>query len=168
VIRFGAIIKIRGVNPYVRVSAKRAGMIKKGWARPMPVTVRVNNAPKKPWRINMMPSGDGSFYLYLHGAVRKASKAAVGDKVIVEVSFDGEYKRGPAHPMPRRFNTALARNPTAKKAWVSLTPSRKKEILRYFASLKSDEAKARNLARAITILSGSEARFLGRTWKDGK
>lgn len=42
----------------------------------------------------------GSFYLYLHGDVRKASTTKVGDRVHVEVSFDAEYRNGPMHPMP--------------------------------------------------------------------
>jgi hypothetical protein len=36
--------------------------------------------------------GNGSFYLYLHTEIRKASKTKVGDRVEVEVVFDEEYK----------------------------------------------------------------------------
>ena len=46
-----------------------------------------------------MPIGDGSFYLYLHGDVRKSSKTKVGDIVKVRVQFDHEYTNGPMHPM---------------------------------------------------------------------
>ncbi len=68
-------MKIRGINPYVLVSAVRARKIKPQWRRPLPVLVRINGHPKKtPWRINMMPVGDGSFYLYLHESVRHASE----------------------------------------------------------------------------------------------
>lgn len=81
----------------------------------------------------MMPAGDGSFYLYLNGDVRKASGTAVGDRVRVEIEFDAAYKNGPQHPMPRWFRQALAENPLASKNWTALPPSRKKEILRYFA-----------------------------------
>jgi hypothetical protein len=38
----------------------------------------------------------------------------------------------------------------------------------HFAALKSPEAKARNLRRAMSVLSGAEARFMARTWKSGK
>jgi lipid A disaccharide synthetase len=48
-----------------------------------------------------------------------------------------------------------------------LIPSRKKEILRYFSWLKSPEARARNVARAIHVLSGHKARFMGRAWSKG-
>jgi len=116
----------------------------------------------------MMPTGDGSFYLYLHGKVRKASNTGVGDKVSVTINFDLKYRNGPLHPMPLWFSRALSKNPKAKKSWNSLIPSRKKEILRYFALLKSDDARGRNLEKALHVLSGETGRFMARSWKDGK
>jgi uncharacterized protein YdeI (YjbR/CyaY-like superfamily) len=62
----------------------------------------------------------------------------------------------------------LSEDPVAKRTWALLPPSRKKEILRYFAALKSPEAQERNLARMMHILSGSDAHFMGRDWKNGK
>lgn len=146
------------------VSAARAERIRKGWRKPLPVRVRVNGKPTKAWRINMMPVGDGSFYLYLHGDVRKASGTKVGDTVTVELEFDDEYKSGPAHPLPVWFSAALQKNRRARKTWEELIPSRKKELLRYFSRLKSHEAQARNLQRAIHVLAGGKARFMGRSW----
>ena len=86
-------MKIHGVNPYVLVSAERASELKPGWRKPVPVLVRINGKPEEPWSINMMPVGDGSFRLYLHGAVRKASGSGVGDRVRVEVRLDSAYKK---------------------------------------------------------------------------
>ena len=96
-----------------------------------------------------MPVGDGSFYLYLHGDVRRASGTKVGDRVRVEVAFHAEYRKGPPHPIPAWFKAALQRNPQAPKNWEALIPGRRKEILRYFARLKWPEARARNLERAL-------------------
>ncbi len=164
---FTAVIKIRGVNPFILVSAVRANTVKPDWRKPLPVLVRINGKPAKAWPINMMPVGDGSFYLYLHGDVRKASGTAIGDRVRVEIDFDPSYKNGPQHPMPVWFRQALAGNPQAKKNWMALIPSRKKEILRYFSRLNSSEARTRNLARALLVLSGEPGRFMGRAWKNG-
>jgi hypothetical protein len=164
---FTAVIKIRGVNPFILVSAVRADAIKPGWRKPLPVLVRINGTPAKAWRINMMPAGDGSFYLYLHGDVRKASGTGVGDRVRVEIDFDPSYRNGPQHPMPAWFRQALAGNPQAMKNWMALIPSRKKEILRYFSRLSSSEARARNLAKALHVLSGETGRFMARAWKNG-
>lgn len=115
-----------------------------------------------------MPAGDGSFYLYLHETVRRASGTKVGDHVILQVSFDRAYRGGPGHSLPRWFSVELEANRKAKKTWMELVPSRKKEILRYFAALKSEDAKTRNLARVLKALSGREVRFMARTWKRGK
>ena len=134
--RFRALMKIHGVNPYVLVSGRRASELKPGWRKPMPVLVRINLKPEEASPINMMPIGDGRFRLYLNGLVREASNSAVGDRVEVEVRFDAKYRSGPAHPMPEWFRAALRKNPLTRKNWEALIPSRKKEILRYFASLK--------------------------------
>jgi hypothetical protein len=167
-LRFVSIIKTRGINPYIRVNARQAASLKEGWRKALPVVVRINGKPKKPWRINMMPAGNGSFYLYLHETVRKASNTKPGDRVMVDLSFDRAYRSGPSHSLPRWFSGTLAEKPKAKKSWDALIPSRKKEILRYFALLKSPEAKARNLQRVMYVLSGDEARFMARSWKSGK
>jgi len=167
-LRFGSIILIRGINPYLPISAARASKLKLGWRKPMPVRVRINGKPRAGWRINMMPRGDGGFYLYLHGQIRTASKTNVGDRVNAEVWIDANYRGGPAHPMPASFKAGLARTPSANRAWKSLSPSRQKEILRYFAALKTPEAKARNIERALTVLSGERARFMAREWKGGR
>lgn len=167
-LRFTALMKIHGVNPYVLVSAKRASELKPGWRKPMPAIVRINGKPDEASRINMMPIGDGSFRLYLNGKVRKASGTGVGDRVEVEVRFDGKYRGGPAHRMPAWFRAALRKSPQAKENWEALIPSRRKEILRYFAAPKSPEAHERNVARAIRVLSGKPERFMARSWREGK
>jgi hypothetical protein len=167
-IRFRAPIAIRGINPYVPVSAARAARLRSDWRGPMPVRVQVNGKPDTPWRINLMPAGDGSFFLYLHETVRRASGTKVGDVVRIALDFDGEYRGGPADPMPRWFSTALNRNPSAKKGWAALPPSRQKEILRTFGRLKSPEARNRNLEKALHVLSGGKARFMARSWNGGR
>jgi hypothetical protein len=164
---FSAVIRIRGINPFILVNVARANAIKSGWRKPLPVCVRVNGKPEKAWRINMMPAGDGSFYLYLHASVRKASGTKVGDRVQVEIDFDASYRNGPLHPMPKWFKEALAGNPQATANWQALTPSRKKEILRYLVNLKSSEARIRNLNKVLKMLSGETGRFVGRTWANG-
>ena len=71
-------MKIRDGNPYLDISPGRARALKPGWRRPLPVLVRVNGQPaRKPWRINLMPTGTGAFYLYLHGDVRRASNPPI-------------------------------------------------------------------------------------------
>ena len=162
-----SVIKIRGVNPYILVTSDQALRIKSDWKRPIPVAVQINGKPETPWRINMMPAGDGNFYLYLRGEVRKASGTKVGDQVIARIVFDHEYRNGPQHPMPKWLSASIEKDQTAKGNWERLSPARKKEVLRYFANLKSTDAKERNMKRVLEVLSGKKGRFLGRTWIDG-
>src|SRR6266571_3676111 len=166
-LRFTSVIKIRNPNPYILVTPVQAKSIKPGWRKPLPVLVRINGKPAEPWRINMMPVGDGSFYLYLHGDVRKTSGTKVGDRVEIELRFDTTYRNGPQHLVPSWFKAPLRENPRAMKNWEALIPSRKKEILRYFARLKSPEARARNLERALHVLSSRKGRFMARAWDGG-
>jgi hypothetical protein len=157
-------IEIVGVNPYVRVSAARARRLKSGWRKPLPVRVQINGAPTRAWRINLMPRGDGSFYLYLAGIVRGASHTKVGDRVDVQMRFDEKYRGGPAHRMPAWFKQSLRDNPLAMQGWRGLSPSRKKEILRYLVRLKSQQAQARNATRAVRVLAGAQERYMARDW----
>jgi len=166
-LHFSAKIEIIGINPYVLVSAERAAALRPGWRKSMPVLVQVNGSPTPPWCINMVPVGDGSFYLYLHGDVRKASGTGVGDMVTVDVEFDTEYRGGPME-LPDWFREPLEANLKAKAAWDALIPSRQKEVVRYLVALKTDEARARNLDKVMRMLGGESGRFMARDWKDGK
>ncbi|WP_298923322.1 YdeI/OmpD-associated family protein [uncultured Ramlibacter sp.] len=167
-LRFTAKMEIRGINPYVLVSAARARKLQPDWRKPMPVLVRIDGQPREAWRINMMPAGDGSFYLYLSEVVRKASGTVVGDRVAVEVEFDADYQGGPAGAGPAWFLKALKASPAAKAHWQALPPSRQKEVLRNMAKLKTDAAQQRNLEKALHVLSGKPGRFLAREWRDGR
>ena len=165
VLCFTATIRITGVNPFLHVSAARASTLRRGWRRPMPVLVRINGAPRpQPWRTNMMPLGNGSFRLYLQTTVRRVSGTHVGDTVRAEVRFDAKYRSGPQHPMPAWFRRPLRANRKAWTAYQALIPSRKKEILRYLAQLKSPDARKRNVARALRALAGQPVRYMARSW----
>ncbi|HEY0596751.1 YdeI/OmpD-associated family protein [Sphingopyxis sp.] len=162
--KFRTKIKLRGINPYVMVSPARALRIKADWKKPMPVLIQVNGQPDPAWPVNLMPAGDGSFYLYLDGVVRKASGTGVGDMVEVSIAFDREYRSGPQHDMLPEFAARLDEDPLTKARWEGLPPSLRKEVLRYLANLKSDAARQRNVERAIRVLGGSRERFLAREW----
>lgn len=163
-LRFRRRIRINGVNPYVLIGPRQALRLRKNWRKPMPVRVQINGKPEPPWCINLMPRGDGSFYLYLAEIVRRASGTRVGDLASVSIQFDVDYRAGPMHPIPRWFRVGLARDALAQAGWRRLPPSRQKEILRYFAGLKSQEARARNADRALCVLAGGKGRFMARDW----
>jgi len=165
---FAAEIRIRGINPFVLVAPSLIEKLRPGWRKSLPVLVRINGQPKDPHRTNLMPAGDGSFYLYLNGTVRAAADASLGDKVRVELAYDENYRNGPRHSMPACLRRALKETPAAERNWTRLAPSRKKEVLRYLAQLKSQTAVERNVSRAVYVLSGNTGRFMARTWGNGR
>lgn len=166
-IEFQATIALRGINPYILVSAEQAAELAPGWRRPMPVLVQLNGRPTPAWPINMMPVGDGSFYLYLHNQIRKPTQTALGDEVTVTLRFDTSYKAGPTDSMPEALATALSANAVAATNWEKLPPGRKKEVLRYLGRLRSSDVRQSNIGRLMFVLEGNEGRYLARTWKDG-
>ncbi len=107
-IEFRATVQLKLQNPYVLVSKQNAESLKNGWKKPMPVIAQINGI-QKTWRINMMPKGDGDFFLYLNGKIRKSSGTKVGDEVSVHLSFDDSYQGGPTHPMPQWFSVPLSK-----------------------------------------------------------
>jgi hypothetical protein len=161
-------IVIQGVNPYVLIQAGQAASLMPDWRKPMPISLRINGKDGTRWRTNMMPSGTGDFYLYLHGEMRRESQTRVGDVVRLSIEFDHTYRNGPQHRMPEELERELSADPAAEGSWVKLSPSRQKEILRYFAGLKSDSARYRNALRMISVLKGNKGHWMGRDWDNGK
>ena len=167
-IEFTSRIEITGINPYVRVLSEVATALQSGWRRPMPVLVWIVGGSAAPWRTNIMPTGDGDFLLYLHGRMRRDSRTAVGDEVVIGLSFDAQYRGGPTQDAPEWFRTALDDDATARSNWNELTPSRQKEVVRYLANLRSDAARARNLDRVMRMLGGESGHYMGRDWSNGR
>ena len=154
---FKARIYIIGVNPYVlppvavlKEIFKQAGK-EKGT---IPVRGTLDGHPY----IQTLVRYSGKWRLYLNTPMRKLAKKDVGDMVQVTIEFDPIER---TIPVPAKLLKALQDNPQARNVFEQLSPSRQKEISRYIANLKSEEAIVKNVARAIGFLVGDE-RFVGR------
>jgi hypothetical protein len=154
---FRADIEIVGVNPFVKIpqnvleeifsqAEKEKGAI--------PVAGTVNGEPYKQTLIKYK----GLWRLYVNTKMLKASPKRIGENIELTVWFDAESRKIDPHP---KFLEALENNREAKTAFEGLPPSRKHEIIRYIASLKSEESVVRNIKRAIDFLCG-KGRFVGR------
>ena len=62
--------------------------------------------------------------------------------------------------MPPRFADALAKHKKANEAFGRLVPSRRKEILRYPGSLKTEVTLERNIAIVLQYLHGRKPKGL--------
>ena len=89
--------------------------------------------------------------LYINGPMLKASRSKVGDTVKIEIEFDPEPREV---PFPKRLADAFNRDAIAKAAFGKLSPSRRKEILKYLVSLKTEASIERNVERVLNNLRG--------------
>jgi hypothetical protein len=154
---YSAKIFIIGVNPYVLVPNailkavfKKAGKDKGA----IPIRGKLDGHAY----IQTLVRYSGKWRLYLNTPMRKAAKKDVGDTIKVKIEFDPVERVIPIHP---KFLKALQANKNAKQTFEKLAPSRQKEIVRYIGSLKSEEARDKNITRAMGFLSGT-GRFVGR------
>jgi len=156
-IPFSAKIQIIGVNPYVLLPAsllkylfQKAGKDKGA----IPVQLKIGGKIF----IQNLVKYSGKWRLYLNTPMRKAAGKDVGDTIDIKIDFDSKPRITPMHP---KLKLAFKENPTAKRAFEKLSPSRQKEILRYINFLKSEETVDKNVQRAISHLVGKDP-FIGR------
>lgn len=171
-LRFSETIFIINGNPYVRPpDAILERIFQQADKKTSPITIygKINGASFRQSLVRYQ----GDWRLYVNIIMANAAKIRfsksiteiVGRKVSFEIEFD---RNPPIYEMVPFLKEALDKNSVAKDNWEKLTPSRQKEVLRYFSLLKSNEAKKRNLHKIMHVLTGKEERFMARTWKDGK
>uniref|UniRef100_UPI00404926ED YdeI/OmpD-associated family protein n=1 Tax=Fulvivirga sp. TaxID=1931237 RepID=UPI00404926ED len=155
--KFKATINIIGINPYVFVPLEILEAIfqqadkEKG---PIPICGKINNKPytqtlvkyKNEWR------------LYINTTMLKNSPQMIGETIELTVKFDPSDRTVKPHP---KLLIALKENPEAEKVFQELTPSLKKEIIRYITFLKTEKSIDKNIDRGINFLLGKES-FIGR------
>jgi hypothetical protein len=154
---YKAKILIIGVNPYVLAPASVLEAVFKQANKErgaIPVCGTIDGHPY----IQTLVKYAGKWRLYLNTPMRKAAKKDVGDNINVQIEYDPVERVIPVHP---KLANALDLNRKAKIVFESLSPSRRKEIVRYIGFLKSEDSVDKNIARAISFLSG-KGRFVGR------
>src|SRR5688572_11707381 len=153
---FSAKVYIIDINPYVKVPDQIISKLHKEMnkvAGPIPVTGKLQGKAFSTTVVKFR----GMWRLYLNMPMRRAANADVGDRVNVELRLD---KTSREVPSPRKFTLALGRNKKAKAAFEKLTPSRRKEILRYLNNLKQQETLERNIGKVIQFLEGEKVEGL--------
>jgi hypothetical protein len=155
--KFKAGIEIIGVNPFVFVPEKILKTLFEQAGRDkgkIPVCGSVNNKPYKQTLLRY----SGHWRLYINTFMLKNSPKRVGEMIELTIQHDPADRTLKPHPA---FEKALQESKQAKAIFESLSPSRRHEIIRYIAHLKTEESRKRNILRAIDFLSG-KARFVGR------
>lgn len=155
--KFSAVIDIIGINPFVFVPAdilqaifKQAGKDKGH----IPIKGKINGKPYTQTLVRY----SGHWRLYINTTMLKDSPKRIGETVELTITFDPADRSITPHP---KLLAAINANKTAKEVFESLPPSRRHEIIRYIANLKTEESIDRNITKAINFLIGKE-RFAGR------
>ncbi len=154
---FESKIYIIGINPYVLlpVAVLKAIFRQAGKEKG---TIPVKGTLDGHLYTQTLVRYSGKWRLYLNTPMRKRAGKDVGDTIKVTIEFDTADRTIPVHP---GLAAALAQHPIALQCFEQLPLSRQKEIVRYIANLKSEEAISKNITRAVQFLQG-KGRFVGR------
>jgi Domain of unknown function (DUF1905)/Bacteriocin-protection, YdeI or OmpD-Associated len=102
-----------------------------------------------PIQRTLLSSGDGTHYLMLNAAMRKAIGKGEGDEVFVEIEPDNTYK---IVEMPDYFLMELEENEVAKIEFKRTSPSNKRWMQQFLTEGKSMETKANRVLKVLDML----------------
>ncbi len=154
---FSAELKMIVGNPYVFVPSAILAKLQdqanlhKG---PLPVKGIVNG---KPYQQHLVKYS-GAWRLYINMKMLSDSPRRIGEIISLTIMYDPSDRTIKPHD---KLVAALKSNEKAKAVFDGLSPSRRKEIVRYIANLKTAQSVDKNVKRAIRFLLGKE-RFIGR------
>ena len=97
---------------------------------------------------------DGRFLLPLSAENREAAGVAAGDEVEVDIELDVEPRVVEA---PDDLAVAIAADARAQSAWDSLSNSRRNRIVLSVDGAKTDETRARRVAKSVADLRDGKA-----------
>jgi hypothetical protein len=149
--KFLARIYIVGINPCVKVprAITKTMVASKGY---IPIRGKIN---KHPFIQTLVPVKGEPYRLHVNGPMLRGANVQVSDKVEFEIEQGTARQLAPL-PMKTEFRKKL-HSTGLWDVFASLTPSRRKEILKYMSFLKSADSVKRNIERVITQLSQLES-----------
>ena len=103
----------------------------------IPVVAMVNG---RSVRTTMVPAGGGRYRLTLNTTLRRAAHVDVGDLVGVELRLDRDSRE---IPLPPELRTVLKDHPKAWRAFETLPPGHRRQLLLFYTRAKSPHARER-------------------------
>lgn len=108
-----------------------------------------------PFQRTLLSDGHGGYFIVTNADMRRRIGKGLGSPVIVEMEPDETYK---VVELPDYFEEELDQNPVAKAAYEKCPPSSKRWIAQYLTEVKSLDAKANRVVKALEILETWAAR----------
>lgn len=137
------------------------------WAVDVPLKITAKMVPEKGriyirGKINgfgfsktLMPVKDGPFRLYVNAAMMKGGNTALGKTAAFEIE-QAAAKKEPMPSKPLQLVSALKKE-NLLADFESLTPSRKKDILKYLNHIRTEETMQRNIAKLIAQMKSRKS-----------
>ncbi|MEO5906948.1 MAG: YdeI/OmpD-associated family protein [Saprospiraceae bacterium] len=134
-----------GINPCVDIPERISSMLlaTKGY---IPVKGKIN---QHFFQQTLYPVKDSPYRLYVNSPMMKGADVVVGAKAKFIIEEDDRPKT--IIEMPAELKKELA-NHGVLHQFLQQTPSRQKEIFKYFSYLKTEEARNRNLEKIIAMM----------------
>jgi len=144
--RFSARLRKVGVNLLVDVPARVSTVFRGRGYVPVQVELAGRRFPQ-----TLVPIGGGRHVLYVNGPMCGHAGIGEGDRAAFVLKHDPVSRMPRMHPA---LAQALRGHAVRKREFAALTPSHRKEILRYLWNLKSEAAVARNVERLMRRMAG--------------
>lgn len=154
---FEARLEIIGINPFVFIPEEILQQLFQQSGKTKG-PIRVKGAVNGKEYQQTLVRYKGEWRLYINMQMLTNSPKRIGETITITIVFDPEERTISMHP---KLTRALTENPVAKEAFEALIPSRRLEIVRYIAHLKTEESIDRNVQKAIIHLEG-KGKFVGR------
>jgi hypothetical protein len=109
-----------------------------------------------PFQATLEPDGEGSHWLKVGQAMRKAAGIAAGDTVTLEVAPVAEQ---PEPRVPADLGKALRAAPeTVRAQWSALTTVARRDWIQWIATAKQDATRQRRIASTCDMLASGKRR----------
>ncbi len=154
---FKARLDIIGINPFVSVPNDILHALFNDAGRSkgsIPIKGQVNGKDYKQTLLRYR----GEWRMYINMGMLPSSPKRIGEMLELSVAFDPQDRTLGPHPA---LVEALSENVQAKNNFDNLSPSVRKEIIRYIGQLITEESRRKNIEKAIGFLLGKNT-FVGR------
>lgn len=101
------------------------------------------------------PDGNGGHWFKVSDTMRKAARAALGDRVSIAIE---PIPAWPEPDVPADLRKALASNPQARSVWTDITPVARWDWIRWIGATRSPQTRTVRIAKTLSKLrSGKRA-----------
>jgi hypothetical protein len=146
-VRFQAAIYQYGTNPRVDVPEETSAVFgDRGY-----ISVR-GTMNGKGVRGTLVPVHGGRHVLYVNRQMCDRAGVGIGDSVEFVLDRDLEQRK----PIPQELAEVLDADPAVKRAWESVTPSRRKRIIAYLSWFTNPRTRGRKVDKVVRDLKRSQ------------